>query len=36
MRHETCARIEVFAGMSERGDQKLVAAGGEDIGRLAI
>ena len=36
MRHETCARIEVFAGMSGRGDQKLVAAGGEDIGRFAI
>jgi hypothetical protein len=33
--YETCARFEVFAGMRGRGDQKLVAAGGEDIGRLA-
>jgi hypothetical protein len=34
--YETCARFEVFAGMSGHGDQKLVAAGGEDIGRFAI
>ena len=34
--NETCAWFEVFAGMSGRGDQKLVAAGGEDIGRFAI
>ena len=33
--YETCARFEVFAGMSGHGDQKLVAAGGEDIGRFA-
>jgi hypothetical protein len=34
--NETCARLKIFVGMSLHDDRKPVAAGGKDIGRLAI